>query len=203
MSLPEPSSRSDSTTGAGGGSGALIGSWARRRRGLWGNSAGSRSWKRRWWGREGPRGTGAAVLAARPGWGARRSPERSPPGLWAPTRARAQGVRAFRRRGAHLPLYRPGGDPAVSVTSRPPPWVEAGGRPGRGHYPKTTRGGPPHLPGPRSAGGRKWKLNPRGPRSARPPRGARGASRPGLLPERAKSRSFQPSEHPPCTLWLI
>lgn len=41
MSSPEPKMRSDSTTGAGGSSGALIGPSERRRRGLWGNSAGS------------------------------------------------------------------------------------------------------------------------------------------------------------------
>ena len=34
---PEPRIRRDSTTGAGGSSGALIGPSARRRRGLWGN----------------------------------------------------------------------------------------------------------------------------------------------------------------------
>lgn len=49
MSSPEARIRSDSTTGASGSGGALIGPSARRRRGLWGNSAGSCGWRRRRW----------------------------------------------------------------------------------------------------------------------------------------------------------
>lgn len=74
MPSPEPRIRSDSTTGAGGSSGALIGPSARRRRrGLWGNSAGSRGWNRRWRKRE---RTGGSVRPCSPPGRARALDER-------------------------------------------------------------------------------------------------------------------------------
>lgn len=152
MSSPEQRIKSDSTTGAGGSSGALIGPAELWRRGLWGNSAGS-------CGRAGggDRGPGApSSCAQRPG---RARALEAAPGArlgipWAP--APAQGVRTFRRRGAHQWLYRPGGTRASPVTSRSPRRVEAGGRPRTGYYPKTTNGcQAPHLLGAQRAAGRK------------------------------------------------
>lgn len=70
MSSPEPKIKSDSTTGAGGSSGALIGPSERRRRGLWGNSAGSCWREEEVVGRRGTRGVLQACSQARPGSGA-------------------------------------------------------------------------------------------------------------------------------------
>lgn len=69
-------------------------------------------------GREGVRGCArrpAGLGRWESAWSSRRDP-------WAPTRAPAKGVRTFRRRGAHLPLYRPGRDVTAAA-------VGGGGRP--------------------------------------------------------------------------
>lgn len=124
MSSPEPRSRSHSTAGAGGSSGALIGPSARRRRGLWGNPAGA--------------GGGAAEghwRGVRPCSPARRG---SRAGSRACSASAPLGSRSgagtgranLRRCGAPLPLYRPGGDPdtAPDVTAA----AEGGGGRQRG-----------------------------------------------------------------------
>lgn len=69
MSSPEAKIKSDSTTGAGGSSGALIGPSERRRRGLWGNSAGSCWREEEVVGRRGTRGVLQGVLAGPAGLG--------------------------------------------------------------------------------------------------------------------------------------
>ena len=71
---------------------------------------------------------GVCGRARRPaGLGRWTSAYSSPRDPSVPTRARAKGVRTFRRRGAHLRLYRPGGDPgqARDVTASA---VGGGGR---------------------------------------------------------------------------
>lgn len=150
MSSPEPRISSDSTTGARGSSGALIGPSARRRRGLWGNRIGSRGWRRRRWKTRGKRGVSGC--ARRPGraLGAARCAGSSPWVLRDPTRVLARGVWIYRRRGAHLRLYRAGGDSGIArdVTSRPPPWVEAAAAPEEVTTPKPhTDGGTPPTSG--------------------------------------------------------
>ena len=119
--------------------------------------------KRRWWPRAGTLGAAWPSSQARPAWGTGGSSWSSPRDPWAQVpwaQARAPGVRTFRRCCAHLPLYRPGGDPGIARDVTPRRRVEAGGLPGRSYYPKTTHGcQAPHLLRAQRAAGRKWKLN--------------------------------------------
>lgn len=113
MSSPEPRSRSHSTAGAGGSSGALIGPSARRRRGLWGNPAGA--------GGGAAEGHWRGVRPCSPAWQGSRAGSRACSAS-APLGSRSgagTGRANLRRCGAPLPLYRPGGDPdtAPDVTA--------------------------------------------------------------------------------------
>lgn len=109
----------------------------------------------------GDKGQCAAVLAARPGSGAGGAP-RARLGI-SPFRL-ARRPKVCEHSGGAARTCRfigRAGTQAMPVTSRSPLWVEAGGRRGRGYYPKTTRGWQaPHLPGAWRATGREWELNP-------------------------------------------
>lgn len=149
MFSPEPMIRSDSTTGASGSGGALIGPSARRRRGLWGNSAGSCGWRRRRW-KTGKGQVRMSRCARRPGRA--RAPSAAQgtrlgiSGFRLPAQEE-QGVRTFRRCGAHLLLYRAGGDRGIARDVTATAVGGGGRRPRRGYYPKTIHGWQtPRLP---------------------------------------------------------